>query len=314
MKKLLLVSFLALTITLVSQENKVKSLVEKSKTLNLEMWELTVFAQKKLTSKTDLAKFFYYWIGNNISYDNEFLREMDKMYGRELYEKYEEKQHAYTVYTDRKGVCAGYANLFKWFMDECDIEVEIVSGHIRDARNHFVELDNDNDFRHAWNAVKLNDKWILVDTTWGTSYDPVQSKFYFDIKPELAINTHYPEDSKWQLLENPLSLKEFNDSKFVQLIWFFSGYSDVPTLKRDKSFYYLVYKQNTTKKDLYTALEISENNKNFKPIPNLIRINQNGYTYLRFKRDSIPNKAYYKVHLYKDGYVYYDNVISFKTY
>ena len=108
---------------------------------------------------------------------------------KNIHEEYLKKQDEYRVYEDRKGVCGGYANLFKWFMMEADIEVEYIIGHIRDERNHYVELSSDK-FTHAWNSIKLNGKWILIDTTWGSSYNISQSEFYFDIKPELSINTH----------------------------------------------------------------------------------------------------------------------------
>src|SRR5690606_17831894 len=113
----------------------------------------------------------------------------------------------------------------------------IISGYIRDERNHYVEFTKDDGFRHGWNAIKLNEKWILVDTTWGTSSDSTTSEFYFDMKPEWAIITHFPEDSNWQLLKKPLTLEEFNNSKFISPIWFFVGYSDIPKLMSDKDYY-----------------------------------------------------------------------------
>mgnify|MGYP000684047895 CR=1 FL=1 len=198
-----------------SQNESIRSLVEKTNDLNLDMWELTTFAEENIKDKEQLATFFYYWIGSNIKYDYKSLKEKDD--GTITLEEYSNRQDEFEVYKNRKGVCAGYAYLFKWFLDWVDIETVVIIGHIRDDRNHYVEL-SENDFRHAWNAVKLNNKWLLVDSTWGTSNEESESEFYFDIKPEFSIISHYPENSEWQLLKEPLSLEEFNNSKFIKPI------------------------------------------------------------------------------------------------
>lgn len=313
MKNLFVIIFFLLFFSSVnSQNDSIKSLVKNTEVLNLEMWELTDYAKQNLESDADIARFFYYWIGTNIKYDYQFLNEIQQNYSHSSYKKYQIKQHASSVYVNRKGVCAGYANLFKWFMEQSQIKVEYITGYIRDERNHYIELDNDYNFLHAWNAIKLNDKWVLVDTTWGTSYDPAQSEFYFDIKPELAINTHYPENSEWQLLEKPLSPEEFNKSKFVKPIWFFVGFSDIPQLKADEKYYYLVFKTNS-KKEWTIDLKISNDNLTFKPIENILSIEQDGFTYIRFDKTNIPQKAFYKVNLLQFDYPIYFDVINFKT-
>ena len=82
---------------------------------------------------------------------------------------------------------------------------------------------------HAWNAVKINGKWYLIDSTWGAGhlndnneYEAVFTEFYFLPEPEMFILSHYPyencsiEDSeKWQLLNRPVSLEEFNRSLMI---------------------------------------------------------------------------------------------------
>jgi hypothetical protein len=309
--RLLIIFFIIFTNYVSSQNEEIKLLVDKTEKLDLDMWELSEFAEKKLKTEKEIALFFYYWIGKNIEYDFEFLRKMSVE--KNIHEVYLKKQDEYRVYEDRKGVCGGYANLFTWFMQEADIGVEYISGHIRNEMNHYVELNSDDNYRHAWNAIKLNGKWMLIDTTWGTSNDVNQSEFYFDIKPELAINTHYPKNSKWQLLKNPLSLEEFNNSKFVKLIWFFSGFTDIPKLKKDDKYYYFVYKTNSKNKNLSVKLNVSEDNLNFESIENTLKIEQDGITYIKFEKSKIPEKAFYKVDLFENEYIRYSNVLSFKT-
>lgn len=304
-KQILIIVFLILTQFVHSQDVSIKSLVEKTNELNLDMWDLTSFAEKNIKNKEQLAKFYYYWIGSNIQYDRELLKTKETISNEDFWKTQEES----IVYNSRKGVCAGYAKLYSWFLEWADIENIILSGHIRDEENHYVELDTDDDFRHAWNAIKLNGKWILIDTTWGTSNNSEISDFYFDMKPEFAIITHFPEDEKWQLLEKPLSLDEFNNSKFINSIWFFKGFSDIPKLKVDKEDYYFVYKTNTDNWNV--NLLYSYDNLKFKPIENITKIDQDGNTYIRFSKNEMPKHIYFKVSI-NNTFMTYDDVINFK--
>lgn len=303
--------------SLFSQSDKIAKLIYETDELNLDMWDFVDYAKVKIEDKTELTKFFYHWVGTHIKYDNEvFQTILDKTVDPK---QFQNSQDEYHVYENRKGVCAGYANLFKWFMDEIEIEAVVISGHIRDERNHYVDLSSDDKFRHAWNAIKLNNEWILVDSTWGTSDDISVSDFYYNIDPDLAIITHYPTEQKWQLLENPLSLKEFNNSKFVKPIWFFSGYSDIPTLKADDEFYYLVYKSNANK-ECSVELMYSSDNLDFSTINNIAKINQDGFTYLRFSKKDVAKQAYFKLNLTiskmygntRNTFIH-NGVINFKT-
>lgn len=310
----ILLFFLLFINSVSSQEDQIKLLVDKTKDSNFDMWALSEFAQKNLKHDSELARFFYYWIGSNVKYDYEFF---DKMItGNYEYHEYVQKQEAYRVYEDRQGVCAGYANLFSWFMQDVDIDVEYIGGHIRDERNHYVELHADDNFRHAWSAIKLDGKWVLVDATWGTSLNKESSDYYFDMPPERAIITHFPEKSDWQLLEKPLTLDEFNNSKFIKPIWFKSGFSDIPKVKMDSQYYYFVFRSNPDTSILVNLL-YSVNNKEFHKLREMNKIVQGDYTILRFYKSIIPKKTFFKVNLYKlwgeaDYALWYSDVINFK--
>ena len=74
------------------------------------------------------------------------------------------------------------------------------------------------DSNHAWNVVKLDGEYIIFDLTWASGYgsgDSFRREFkpeYFNPKPEDFIRDHFPDNSKWQLLEKPISKKEFINS------------------------------------------------------------------------------------------------------
>ena len=57
------------------------------------------------------------------------------------------------VFEHRKGVCAGYANLFTRIATVADLDVVTVGGRVAQGE-------------HAWNAVWLDGAWRFVDVTW----------------------------------------------------------------------------------------------------------------------------------------------------
>lgn len=76
-------------------------------------------------------------------------------------------------------------------------------------------IDGDRDINHAWNAVKLDRAWYLVDTTWGAGtlsgmrFQPKFNPYYFAAAPQQLIYSHYPAKEKWQLLAQPYSRQDF---------------------------------------------------------------------------------------------------------
>lgn len=69
---------------------------------------------------------------------------------------YNVKQDEATVHLNKTGVCSGFSQYYMKLLCEVGIGVRIVTGY----------TDQDTDPGHAWNQVRLNGKWINVDTTW----------------------------------------------------------------------------------------------------------------------------------------------------
>lgn len=89
---------------------------------------------------------------------------------------------AYGIFTNRCGVCSGYAAAFKELMDKIDVSCQIVTS---------------NDVNHAWNLVKLNNKWYHVDVTWDdpysvddTNYNCNHSHEYIFLSDNEMMNDH----------------------------------------------------------------------------------------------------------------------------
>ncbi len=74
---------------------------------------------------------------------------------------------AYGAIVYKRAVCDGYAQAFKAFLDRFGIENEIVFGKTINADGVFSATNN-----HAWNIVKIGDKYLHFDLTWN---DPTYS-------------------------------------------------------------------------------------------------------------------------------------------
>jgi 2-deoxy-D-gluconate 3-dehydrogenase len=144
----------------------------------------------------DKARAIFRWIADRIAYDAESFFKKD--FGDNSPEG---------VLKNRKGVCAGYANLFECLGKAAGLEVVVVTGFANIETSKDLPTD---DGRHAWNAVKIDGEWRLLDATWGAGYLDKDRKFvkrlremWFLPPPAHLIVTHDPEDPKWQLLDPP---------------------------------------------------------------------------------------------------------------
>ena len=121
---------------------------------------------------------------------------------------------------DKKTICSGYAYLVKELSALANIPCEIVDGYSRTVNTNVNKIDIPN---HSWNAVKLNNKWYLVDATLSSGFYLVnENKFiknyndgYFLAEPELFSKNHYPLDKKWLLIEDNLSLQQFVETPLI---------------------------------------------------------------------------------------------------
>lgn len=88
------------------------------------------------------------WLIDNVEYNNNQTTDDD--------------HNIYGTLTRGLAVCEGYAESFKFFMDELNIPCILVAG----TATNSVGITE----RHEWNYVKINNKWYAVDCTWD---DPV---------------------------------------------------------------------------------------------------------------------------------------------
>ncbi|CAF2067776.1 unnamed protein product [Rotaria magnacalcarata] len=165
-------------------------------------------------SIVDCYWIIFYWITYNIEYDA--VSYFSKNYA---------DQTAEGVFRTRKGVCAGYGNIYKYLCDALNIPCEKVSGYSKgygfDERESApTETD------HAWNAVKINHHWYLIESTWGAghltekNFQRELNSYYFLPNPTEMIYHHLPENERWQLLQKPIGMKQYVQMPKLQPLYF----------------------------------------------------------------------------------------------
>jgi len=169
--------------------------------------QLAAHAAKSSTNNFELVKKVHDWIALNIKYDAESF--LSRNVPAQNYEN---------TLMSGLAVCDGYSALFKRICDELEIECLRVSGYARGVGSTIFLPDFIWNSNHAWNMVKLDNDWYLIDCTWDAGYldgtQAVQSykTEYLFIKPEIMIYTHFPDDPEYQLLDPPVTAAEFVDS------------------------------------------------------------------------------------------------------
>jgi transglutaminase-like putative cysteine protease len=169
------------------------------------------------------ARAIFTWIALNIKYDVAAygVNERPVAYS---YRTEEEKQAlkkkfdtelAIKTLKSRKGVCQGYSVLYEQVAEKCGLEAVFIPGTSKSHPMHIGKGPGAKD--HAWNAVKIDGQWKLLDVTWAAGVVTGQKltfnfKFndgYFFTEPDLFFLNHFPDDPKW-LLTNKTE-KDFAD-------------------------------------------------------------------------------------------------------
>jgi transglutaminase/protease-like cytokinesis protein 3 len=126
----------------------------------------------------------------------------------------------------RKAICTGYAVLFDEMNRIAGLETELIVGHSK-GLGTLNAGTTDFSPNHVWNAVKVDGHWALFDATWGAGYItsggffiPAFNDFYFMADPVKIVYTHLPEDPDWQLLVNPVSMKQYREHVWVRVPFF----------------------------------------------------------------------------------------------
>ncbi|KAL6105908.1 uncharacterized protein ACO6RY_07324 [Pungitius sinensis] len=160
------------------------------------------------------------WLCHNIEYDvSGYLGHSEKLSSPE------------EVIAAGRGVCCGYSSLCTEMCREVGIECQEVAGHSKGIGYLQGQSLKDVKSDHLWNCVLLGGHWFLLDACWGAGRVDVQREsfvkrfddFYFLTDPAEFIESHFPDEEKWQLLDAPIPLEEFERRVFKTSAFFTMG-------------------------------------------------------------------------------------------
>lgn len=237
-------------------------------------------------TEVDKARAAYTWIATNINYDIETTRRpkvfntimyfSEKDYQRQL--KTHLKRKVEIALLSKKALCEGYSAMFVELCELLNLEAKIIKGiaKVRPSEiNSFKKSKN-----HAWNAIKINGKWQLVDVGWSNGFlDDTSGNwvndfndFFFFTKPEHFITSHYPELKKWQLIKKTIGLKSFYEKPIFYSHYFKSDLvlneKQKGNIKVSKRKIVLNFNQKNEKKNLFYKLSGDKYVKSLKVIKN----------------------------------------------
>jgi transglutaminase/protease-like cytokinesis protein 3 len=184
--------------------------------------DLAARISNDFTSDNDKARAVFYWLAKNIRYNlKEYYSPTQRSYNFR-YSSENEKQLKLQaikdkivtdVFNTKTGVCEDYAQSFKKICDLLQIEAAVIKGNVRNSTDEIGKpLKSSN---HAWNAVKLNNKWLILDATWaaGSAYNGKWIRsfndYFYNIPKNKIFKTHFPTESIWVLRFGRITLKYF---------------------------------------------------------------------------------------------------------
>ena len=118
------------------------------------------------------SKYVYEWLADHVDYDDSvFDGAKGSIAMPSGADPDDYGQTAGNALVDGRAVCAGYSRAFQYLMQRLGLQCLYVTG--------YVAYEGTEEY-HAWNVVRLDGEYYLVDATWG---DPA----YFDVESEEEI-------------------------------------------------------------------------------------------------------------------------------
>lgn len=179
---------------------------------NTEIIKLAKSIVLESDSDYEKIKKVHDWVANNVWYN------YDGFYSGEYGES-----NAVEVYHSKKSVCQGYANLTAALLRALNIPTKVVSGYalgISSEGEWSKKLVNSQETNHAWNEVYVNNRWIIIDTTWDSNNEFLNGQFskgtgvsgyrYFDPTIEFFSYDHKMFDSSNEVIDYEKNLGYFS--------------------------------------------------------------------------------------------------------
>ncbi|MBA2249906.1 MAG: hypothetical protein H0W12_06900 [Chitinophagaceae bacterium] len=154
--------------------------------------EIAAYIKANYHSETQKVRAIYAWVITHIRYDTDSANAINMG---------EDQQAKITVALKRRrGVCENFAAIFNDICFRSGITSFVINGYT----NQGGTIDKTG---HSWCAVRVEQVWGLCDPTWDQGND-ADTKFFL-VSPAEFIRSHMPYDPLWQLLNYPVSHRQF---------------------------------------------------------------------------------------------------------
>ncbi|KAH9504187.1 hypothetical protein Btru_065262 [Bulinus truncatus] len=154
-----------------------------------------------------------------------------------------------------------HAHLFSGLCQMANIHCTVINGMNKSAVYEIGKKADRGKMAAQWNALYVDGNWRLVDAFWacacvvgkksgewtlvdadGDIQENEESategetlhrinEFFFLTDPDQFILTHFPDDPKWQLLERPLSVGDFENHFYVRERFHILGLTEIDSTK-----------------------------------------------------------------------------------
>jgi len=223
------------------------------------------------------------------------------------------------VFKKGQGVCSGYSTLFNNMAKNIGLEAVSVEGYAKGysyVSGMVFEKTN-----HDWNAVKINNVWYLIDSTWGAGhicngkFNQHYTEYYFCPDPKNLIRSHCPLDSKWQLLNKPITKKEFEQLLGYDASFYEAGLvnanPDITLVASGCRAKYKITCKPESNSSLMANVFVSNGNA-YREISGAHFIQRMGNEFIIDV--AYPHKGKYSVELYASlpGKTYYDSIFKYE--
>lgn len=165
-----------------------------------DLYKVVYYIRKNFQEDSIRLRASFIWITENITYDVKAFQRDDPNAAQLSY-----------VIKHKKAICLGYASLLKYFCDAFSIECFVVDGFARTGKRGVVLNQGGLRSNHAWNAIKINNQWRLLDPTWAAGaldesdeenlvWRKGFNELYYFTAPERFILNHFPRQNRFQLV------------------------------------------------------------------------------------------------------------------
>jgi transglutaminase/protease-like cytokinesis protein 3 len=188
--------------------------------------------KEDFTTDLEKSRAAFFWLTQNIRYNlKEYYNPTPRRFRIEFASEAEKNQKLQAIkhqlvadmFQNKTGVCEEYAQAFKLLCDLLNIESEVIKGYVRNNPNEIGKTSNA--INHAWNAVKIDDNWLLLDATWASGYNSGNqwvreyNPYFFDIPKDKIFKSHYPEETIWVLRFGRMTLEDFYKQPLYKAIF-----------------------------------------------------------------------------------------------